>query len=173
MRIKELFASPKKNKENPLNDGTLRISCRPCESTPDYCNPKCLECIKSKIVQFGEPNRIVLEKGVEVEYAGDAVRVINSLAAIESANWDVQLVCNGKSCGNCAYSMEALRKKVWESFPDVDIDACIGHLDSFAPQGEECKICVNRSYKILGRAESSFRTAASDILKSAYKTVGV
>ncbi|NLL94950.1 MAG: hypothetical protein GX224_04270 [Thermoplasmatales archaeon] len=156
-----------------LVDGTLRVSCRACGNHPDYGSQACLECLKSAIIAIGEPERIILEKGVETEYSGDAVRIINALAAIESSNWDVSLGGDGPGCAKCGYSMGALREIVWESFPDIDIGGCIGHLDGFMPEKEECRICVNRAYKALARAESSFGAVSDDILRAAYKTVGV
>ncbi len=174
MRIKLQFGTAKKNrKDDALVDGTLRVSCRACDNNPDYGSAACLGCVKSKIIANGEPSRIVLEKGVEMEFSGDAVRIINALAAIESSNWNVSLGGNGPECSACKYSMESLREIVWEGFPDIDVGRCIGHLDGFMPEKEECRICVNRAYKALARAESSFEAVSGDILKAAYRTVGV
>lgn len=170
MNLRSLFGSRKKTESRGTQD-VLRIVCDECDGESDYGSDMCLRCMRSRIIESGEPERIVLHRGIDKEYSGDAVRILNNLSRIDLVAKDAFCI-GGQKCLTCANSMDNLMKGIWAGFPEMDAGPARRTLDeSTADDG--CASCVLRTRRALDKIDSMLRDTGDDIVKSAYRVVGV
>ena len=106
MNLRSIFGFRKKADEKNASDA-LRIVCDDCDGGSDYGDEKCLLCMRARIIDSGEPERIILHRGMDKEYSGDAVRILCKLSRIDLVAKDA--FCGGDSrCLTCRGSLDNL-----------------------------------------------------------------
>lgn len=168
--MKLLKILKKKEESAVLKDHVLEINCKQCSFEPDYGNVNCIKCISCKIFELGEPEKIILSGGLDTEYSGDAVRIINDIASVYGIN-DGDEKKKGR-CEMCKLSPAFLTDEIFTSFQPDDIDICIHKLDNAVTENELCEICVNRTKKTLESVKNKLIKTSRDALRSAYKIMG-
>jgi hypothetical protein len=151
-------------------DRTLRIDCGRCQSKPDYGNGTCIRCMTSRILESGEPERIVLFSGMETEYSGDAVRIMNELSSIYAIGGSSS---SDKQCRECRYSPDELNREMWEKFSLSDIDSLISGLGNIRADRDECNQCIGRTIRIFESVRDKLEETSKDAMMSAYRIMGV
>lgn len=165
MKLKEVFQN--KGKEQTKNDDVLRIDCRKCEQLSEYGNPTCLRCIIGKIES--EPKKIVLDSGVEKEYAGDSVRLAIKL----SKCFNKESTTKSQKCDKCSFSENKIMDTIWDSLTITNIDSMIFKLDNAVSDSEECQKCNIETKKKLEEKRNKLYQVSKEALASANKIVGV
>jgi len=171
MNLKSMFGFRRRTEEKKASD-VLRIECDDCDGESDYGCDMCLRCMRARVIGSGEPERIVLHRGMDKEYSGDAVRILNDLSRIDLVAKDA--FCNGGGrCLTCPSSMDNLMKDIWADFPEMDVDPARKILDSSSLDDDRCAACNIRTHKAIDKIEAMLKEVSDDIVKSAYRVVGV
>jgi len=171
MNLRSIFGLRGKADEREASD-VLRIVCDDCDGGSDYGEEECLRCMRARIIESGEPERIVLHRGMDKEYSGDAVRILCNLSRIDLVAKDA--FCGGGGrCLTCPSSMDNLMKDIWANFPDMDMEPARKVLDASSPDDDKCIACNVRAYRAAEKIDSMLREVSEDIVKSAYRVVGV
>ena len=171
MNLKSIFSFRRKTEEKKESN-VLRIVCDDCEGESDYGSDGCLRCMRAKIIDSGEPERIILHRGMDKEYSGDAVRILNDLSRIDLVAKDA-FCSGGGRCLTCPGSMDNLLKDIWANFPDMDVGPARKILDSSSLDDDRCAACNIRTHKAIDKIDSMLKEVSDDIVKSAYRVVGV
>ena len=69
--------------------------------------------------------------------------------------------------------MDNLMKDIWANFPDMDVGSARKILDSSSLDDDRCAACNIRTHKAIDKIDSMLKEVSDDIVKSAYRVVGV
>ena len=156
------------------DDGRLLIDCGKCDNSPDIGNAGCITCVSRIITKSGEPERIILRSGQDIEYSGDVVRLMSSLSNIDAlANAMIRDNKRMKRCTACSKSPSKLLSSAWMCFPDVDMSSLRSELNAFESGNKECEACIMRSYRSSEQLEHALEELKRECARCAFNLVGV
>lgn len=161
-----------KKKAGPALDGkTLVMDCRGCDLQPDYSEGDCIRCMCDLICVTGDPERILLRSGLETEYSGDAVRIVNGIASAYAMQSGLE-TRNNERCATCGFSPIPMADRIWGSLSTDYIDGCINRLKNVVSENEQCDLCINRTRKTFEAIRDRLTETSKDALRSAYRIMG-
>ena len=162
--FKELIA-----KNGPIyNDDTLRIDCGAC-GEPSLGDARCIRCIGSSIVKFGDPGRIIFRSGVEREYSDDAVDL---LRRITDAFCRTSVGRTDRKCTNCVLCRQSLEEEKWADLSLENLDEIIDRLEKVfleCPESQQCIVDAERYFIIL---REKLEKLSEEAVRVAFRIVG-
>ena len=162
--IKELIA-----KDIPVyNDDILRIDCGTC-GEPSLGDAKCIRCIGSSIVRFGDPGRIILRSGVEREYSDDAVdllrRISDAFCRTSAGRTDRKFM-------NCVLCRQSLEDEKWADLSLENLDEIIDRLGKVFLECPESQHCIEDAERYFIILREKLVKLSEEAVRVAYKIVG-
>ena len=162
--IKELIA-----KDGPVyNDDILRIECGTC-GEPTLSDAKCIRCIGSSIVRFGDPGRIILHSGVEREYSDDAVDLLRK---ISDAFCRTSAGRTDRKCMNCVLCRQSLEDEKWADLSLENLDEIIDRLGKVFLECPESQHCIEDAERYFIILREKLVKLSEEAVRVAYKIVG-
>ena len=159
-------------KENAeLKNARLFIDCRSCSNSPGM-GQECVKCIVSKIVRFGEPERLLLRTSRDMEYRGEIIEILNKLAKADMLANSVKPQGRGR-CSSCSCEPSELIGGSWKTFPEPDMDTIRITLKRFRPETKECEDCVISTYRSVEQLDYVLKDAVKTAARSAFSMMEV
>ena len=153
-----------------LENERLLVDCRYCGNLPNICGTECIRCIVSRIVMFGEPERILLRTSRDTEFVGDTVEIMNRLARADSLTYSLS---SGKKCSSCSCEPSLMIMKSWKKFPEPDTDASRAVLKDHKPKDKECEACMMATYRCLEQLDYAMKDAERFAARSSFTLTDV
>ena len=152
--------------ESRSND--LHIDCRKC-GTPELSDAVCLRCICGSIVRFGEPDRIVLRSGSEIEFSCETVDLLRKITDSFSRT---SVGREGRRCDGCVLSRPSLDDEKWAELSVENIDEIIDRLGKVYIDCPECQTCISDADSYFRILRDKLIVLSDDAAKLAYRIVG-
>lgn len=166
--IMELMGLFKTKKRPVIESKDLRIDCRQC-GDPSIGKAACLRCIGESIVRFGEPERIILRSGIEIEYSHESAEI---LRRISDAFSKTSVGRDGKHCSGCVLSSESLEDEKWADLSFENIDDILDRLGKVYIDCPYCQDCVSDAERYFVMLREKLERLSNDALMTAYRIVG-
>jgi hypothetical protein len=138
-----------------MDEEVLCIDCRNCNQLSDPKSMPCINCMISSISELGNAERIKLRSGRDTEISGRAAEIFCELTDVTRFS-DLKVdPVRGRSCAGCEYSPERILDLVQADFPDLSFEQVRSKLMVFRPEGHECSLCLQKTYRMLDQVELS------------------
>lgn len=162
--FKELIA-----KKGPVySDDILRIDCRSC-GEPSLGESRCIRCIGTSMVIFGDPGRVILRSGVEREYSDDAVELLRK---ISDAFCRTSVGRTDRRCSNCVLCRQSLEDEKWADLSLENIDEIRDRLGKVFLECPESQYCIADAERYFSILREKLEGLSEEAMKVAYRIVG-
>ncbi len=159
-----------KTKKDPvIDEKDLRIDCRQC-GEPSISSSSCLRCIGSSIVRFGEPERIILRSGTEIEYSDETAGILRRVSDVFCKT---SVGRDDRRCRGCVLSRESLEDEKWADLSTENIDEIIDRLGKVYVDCPEAQGCIAQAESYFAILRDRLEALSNDALVAAYRIVGV
>lgn len=155
--------------ENASSDKALRIDCRGCMNEPDLGDVGCMRCVCGMIRDFGEPERIFLRTGTEMEYSGEAVNILREISDVFCRSSAGR---TGRKCSQCILSKDSLESEKWADFSIENIDSIIDSLQSVYVECSRCGECTADAVRYFTILRAKLESISKEAAMAAYRIVG-
>ena len=162
------FGILKTKNEPVIETKDLHIDCRQC-GEPDLGRTECVRCICNSIMEFGEPERIILRSGVEREYSRDTVDLLRK---ITDSFCRTSVGRDGRRCSGCVLSSSSLEEEKWQELSFDNIDEILAGLNNAYIDCEQCQTCVSEAIRYFTILRDKLEELSTDAAMTAYRIVG-
>lgn len=157
-------------KKTAQEDRFLRIDCRGCDTVPDIGNIACIRCIGNNIVDFGEPERVLLRSGLESEFSSETVGILREISDVCCRT---SVGKSGKRCDGCVLGKKSLEAEKWVDFSIENIDDVIERLSKVYVECPNGQVCVSEAKRYFIILKGKMECLSKEAAMAAYRIVGV
>ncbi|MDD3398681.1 MAG: hypothetical protein PHW93_03675 [Candidatus Methanomethylophilaceae archaeon] len=168
---------PRRNQsycEGVRNGRILIVRCEGCIYESDLEDESCIKNLSRVLMDQSDVDRLILRRGIDKEYHGDALEALKELSKLSSAC--VGLVASPgstKKCKDCPVNPELLFGAIWRTMPDPVTETARNLLSRVDHFDERCHRCVRTSLENLDRIDYIHQSTASRIHRLAYHVLEV
>jgi len=107
--------------EGSKRGGSLTIRCEGCIFDSDLKDESCVKNLSRVLMDQGEVDRLILRRGIDKEYHGDALEALKELSKLSSACLGLTSTpAYTKKCRDCVVNPEVIFGAIWRTIPSCD-----------------------------------------------------
>lgn len=160
--------------EGSRRGSSLIVRCDGCQHESDLDDNNCIKNLSRLLMEQSEVQRLILRKGIDKEYHGDALISIKELSKLSSACSSLNISSvKLKECRDCKVNPDVIFGAVWKTMPDPVTNTARTVLSKVEHKDGRCHRCVRSTLENLDRIDFLYQAAAVKINRLAYHVLEV
>lgn len=148
---------------------SLIVRCDGCLHESDLDDSDCIKNLSRLMMEQSEVQRLILRRGIDKEYHGDALVSLKELSKLSSACIALNNNFAGlKECRDCKVNPDLIFGAVWKTMPDPVTHTARLILSKVEHTDGRCHRCVRNSLESLDRIDFLYQAATLKINRLAY-----
>lgn len=160
--------------EGSRRGNSLIVRCDGCLHESDLDDCDCIKNLSRLLMDQSDIKRLILRRGIDKEYQGDALTSLKELSKLSSACINLNKVSAGlKECRDCKVNPDIIFGAIWKTMPDPVTLTARSILSKVEHKDGRCHRCVRNSLENLDRIDFLHQAAAAKINRLAYHVLEV
>ncbi len=151
---------------------SIIVDCEGCIHDSTLEDTNCMRNLSRLMIDEGDADRLILRRGRDREYHGDALKAMGMLSRLSSACLGpASAPVKGRGCRDCEVSPDAIFNKIWMMMPDPSTADSRQLLASIRHEEDRCHRCVKSTLDALDRLDYLHQNISFDVSRIAFRVL--